>query len=155
LMRENGLNARRRRKFIRTVDSRHTLPVCPNVLSQQFHAEWGGEKWVSSYQRYAVTYLRTGGGWVYLTWGRDRYDRKVSGWALSADRETAHTAIPAVEMAFSNRKARTGLIFHSDREVPYCVASFREALKTRCPSVRRSMSRTGNCSGLRVCGILF
>jgi transposase InsO family protein len=46
LMRENGLNARRRRKFIRTTDSRHTLPVCPNILSWQFHAERGGEKWV-------------------------------------------------------------------------------------------------------------
>ncbi|MDR2078210.1 MAG: integrase core domain-containing protein, partial [Treponema sp.] len=39
----------------------------------------------------------------------------------------------------------TGLLFHSDRGVPYCAASFREALRTRCPSVRQSMSRTGNC----------
>jgi transposase InsO family protein len=65
LMGENGLNARRRRKFIRTIDSRHTLPVCPNILSQQFHAKRGGEKWVSD-----ITYLRTGGSWVYLTVGK-------------------------------------------------------------------------------------
>jgi transposase InsO family protein len=91
LMRENGLNARRRRKFIRSTDSRHTLPVCPNILSRQFHAERGGEKWVSSYQRYAITYLRMGGGWVYLT---VVLDRNVIGWAISADMETAHMTIP-------------------------------------------------------------
>jgi hypothetical protein len=30
----------------------------------------------------------------------DLYDRKVIGWAFSADMETVHTTIPAVEMAF-------------------------------------------------------
>jgi transposase InsO family protein len=30
LMRKHGLNARGRRKFIRTTDSRHGLPVCSN-----------------------------------------------------------------------------------------------------------------------------
>jgi transposase InsO family protein len=65
-------------------------------------------------------YLRTGGGWVYLTMGkRPLFDRKVIGWALSADRETAHTAIPAEEMACANRKAPRGVIVHSDRGVQY------------------------------------
>jgi hypothetical protein len=59
LMRENGLNARRRRKFIPTTNSNHGLPVCENLLNREFHVEGGGEKWVSSYQRYAITYLRT------------------------------------------------------------------------------------------------
>jgi transposase InsO family protein len=45
----------------------------------------------------------------------DFYDRKVIGWALSADRETVHTTIPAIETAFANRKTREGLLFHSDR----------------------------------------
>jgi transposase InsO family protein len=59
--------------------------------------------------------------------------------------ETAHTAIPAVEMTCANRKARKELIFHSDRGVQYCAASFWEALKTSCPSVHQSMGRKGNC----------
>jgi transposase InsO family protein len=29
----------------------------------------------------------------------DLFDRKVMGWALSADRESGHTTIPALEMA--------------------------------------------------------
>jgi transposase InsO family protein len=51
LMRENGLNARRRRKYILTTRSNHGLPVCENVLDRQFYAGKPGEKWVSSYQR--------------------------------------------------------------------------------------------------------
>ncbi|MDR1306122.1 MAG: hypothetical protein LBK74_00930, partial [Treponema sp.] len=43
----------------------------------------------------------------------------VIGWALSGDMETVHTAIPAVDMAFANRKAQEGLLFHSDRGVQY------------------------------------
>jgi transposase InsO family protein len=46
-MRENGLHARGRRRFIVTTDSRHRLVVCENILSREFHAEGGGAKWVS------------------------------------------------------------------------------------------------------------
>jgi transposase InsO family protein len=134
LMRENGLHARQRRKFIPTTTSHHGLPVCENLMNRQFHAEQGGEKWVSD-----ITYLRTVGGWVYLTVVLDLYDRKVIGWALSADMETAHTTIPAVNMAFSNRTPREGLIFHSDRGVQYCAKSFRDRLGEVCASVRQSM----------------
>jgi transposase InsO family protein len=77
-MREQGLNARQRRKFIPTTNSNPGLEVCTNLLNREFHAGWGGAKWVSD-----LTYLRTPGGWVYLTVVLDLYDRKVIGWALS------------------------------------------------------------------------
>jgi transposase InsO family protein len=140
LMRENGLNARGRRKFIPTTNSNHGLPVCENTLNREFQAGRSGEKWVSD-----ITYLRTLGGWVYLTVVLDLFDRKVIGWAFSVDMETIHTTIPALEMAFANRKAQEGLIFHSDRGVQYCAKAFREMLGEMCPSVRQSMSRKGNC----------
>jgi transposase InsO family protein len=140
LMRENGLHAKRRRKYIPTTESNHGLPVCKNILNRAFHAEGSGEKWVSD-----ITYLRTRGGWVFLTVVLDLYDRKVIGWAFSGDLETVHTTIPAVQMAFTNRKAREGLIFHSDRGVQYCAKTFRETLRERCPTVCQSMSRKGNC----------
>lgn len=141
LMRENGLNARRRRKYIRTTDSRHSLPVCENILNREFHAERAGQKWVSD-----ITYLRTENGfWVYLTVVLDLYDRKVLGWALSANMEASHTTIAAMEMAMKNRTPAEGLIFHSDRGVQYCAEGFRDKLLARCPSVRQSMSRKGNC----------
>jgi transposase InsO family protein len=39
LMRENGLNARVRRKFVPTTNSNYGLPVCGSVLNREFHAE--------------------------------------------------------------------------------------------------------------------
>jgi len=140
LMREHGLNARRKRKFIPTTDSRHSLPVCENILNREFYAEGPGQKWVSD-----ITYLRTATGWIYLTAVIDLFDRTVIGWALSDNLETRSTAVPAFEMAVKNRAPQKGLIFHSDRGVQYCAQSFRNGMRTLCPAVRQSMSRKGNC----------
>jgi transposase InsO family protein len=107
------------------------------------------------YQRYAITYLRTTSGWVYLTMVLDLYDRKVIGWALSAGMDAVHTTNPALETAFANRRPRDGLIFHSDRGVQYCARAFLETIQARCPTIRQSMSRKGNCSGFRLCRIFF
>jgi transposase InsO family protein len=140
LMRENGLNARRRRRFIPTTNSNHGLEVCANWLNREFQAATAGAKWVSD-----ITYLRTLGGWIYLTVVLDLFDRKVIGWAFSSDMETVHTTLPALRMAFARCAAHEGLLFHSDRGSQYCSKSFRDALSAYCPSVRQSMSRKGNC----------
>jgi len=140
LMRENGLNARRRRRFIPTTDSKHAFPVCANVLNRMFRAQRSGEKWVSD-----ITYLRTLGGWVYLTIVLDLFDRKIIGWALSDGLDTATTTISALEMAVTNRPPQENLIFHSDRGVQYCAHGFCDTLREWCPTVRQSMSRKGNC----------
>ena len=53
-----GLRARRRpRRRPRTTDSRHALPVAPNVLAQQFTAEQPDRVWVGD-----ITYVPTGEG---------------------------------------------------------------------------------------------
>jgi len=140
LMREHGLNARRKRKFIPTTDSKHSLPVCENILNREFHAEEPGEKWVSD-----ITYLRTLSGWIYFTVVLDLFDRKVIGWALSENLDAANTSIPAFEMAVKNRTPRKDLIFHSDRGVQYCAWSFRNVMRNQLPNIRQSMSRKGNC----------
>jgi transposase InsO family protein len=59
--------------------------------------------------------------------------------ALSADKESSHAAIPALEMAVRNRGMRAGLIFHSDRGVQYRAKSFRETPLSHCPSIRQSV----------------
>jgi hypothetical protein len=51
-MRENG--SRRKRKFIPTTASNRKFEVSENILNRPFHAERGGEKWVLSYQGYAI-----------------------------------------------------------------------------------------------------
>jgi transposase InsO family protein len=139
LMREHGLQARRRRKYVVTTDSGHGLEAAANILNREFSAAGPGEKWVSD-----ITYLRTSAGWLYLTAIMDLWDRKIIGWAFSDDLEARHVCL-ALGMAVGNRQPRAGLIFHSDRGVQYCSREFREALAGRCPSVRQSMSRKGNC----------
>jgi transposase InsO family protein len=67
----------------------------------------------------------------------------VIGWAFSTDLEAVHTAIPALRTAFTNRTAREGLMFNSDRGSQYCSKNFRGALSAYYPTVRRS--RKGNC----------
>ena len=140
LMRENRLNARRRGKCIPRTNSNHGLPVCENLLNREFQAEMAGATWVSD-----MTYLRVLDGWLYLTVVLDLFDRNVIGWAFSAGLETVHTTIPALHMACANRRAREGLLFHSDRGTQYCSNPFRDALRACCPTVRQSMSRKGNC----------
>jgi transposase InsO family protein len=99
LMREYGLNAHRRGKYIPATRPNHGLPVRENILDRRFCAGKPGEKRVSD-----ITYLRTVGGWVYLTVVFDLYDRKVIGWALGGDMESGHTAVPVLETA--RRKPR-------------------------------------------------
>jgi transposase InsO family protein len=38
-----------------------------------------------------IRYLRTPGGWIYLTVVLDLYDRKVIGWAFSSEKGTVRT----------------------------------------------------------------
>jgi len=140
LLREQGLNARRMRKWTTTTDSKHFYPVCENILNRDFFATKPGQKWVSD-----ITYLRELNGWVYLTVVIDLFDRKVIGWALSDNLEAANTTIPAFEMAVKNRIPEKDFIFHSDRGVQYCAYSFRDVMRHHCPGVRQSMSRKGNC----------
>ena len=139
IMREQGLRARQRRKWTKTTDSNHKLPVSDNILNQDFQAAFPGEKWVSD-----ITYLPTDSSWLYLTTILDLWDRKVIGWSIAEDL-TAKNVCHALEMAIKNRPPREGLIFHSDQGVQYCSEEFRRILYRLCPSVRQSMSRKGNC----------
>ena len=139
LMKVAGIEARKRRKWVKTTDSRHRFVVSGNILNRNFRAEFPGEKWVSD-----ITYVRTGSGWLYLTVVLDLWDRKVVGWSMSKEL-TAGQACRAFEMAVGNRSPRQGFIFHSDRGVQYCSEEFRGTLNRVCPSVRQSMSRKGNC----------
>jgi transposase InsO family protein len=123
-MRENGLNVKKKRKYMKTTDSKHDMPVCENILNREFNAAEKGQKWVSD-----ITYLRSGDGWVYLTTVMDLYDRKIIGWALSDNMETLSTTLPALQMAFKNRCAQQGMIFHSDRGVQYCAQDLGAILK--------------------------
>jgi transposase InsO family protein len=139
LMREQKLQAKRPKKWLKTTDSNHDLPIVENILDRKFYAEHPGQKWVSD-----ITYLRTNGGWLYLTVIIDLWDRKVIGWSIATSMHTENICL-ALKMAVLNRQPRKDLVFHSDRGVQYCSELFRTTLLSLCPTVRQSMSRKGNC----------
>src|SRR5690606_35766528 len=87
LMREEGLRAKKRRRFQRTTDSNHSRPVAPNLLKRRFAVEEVGGRdqvWVSD-----ITYLPTRRGWLYLAVVLDLASRRVVGWAMKDSLETA------------------------------------------------------------------
>ena len=52
LMRKNGLRSVWKRKFVHTTDSRHALPISPNVLNRQFNPTRPNQAWVAD-----ITYI--------------------------------------------------------------------------------------------------
>lgn len=137
LLRENNLNHRAKKRFKNTTDSRHALPVAPNVLNRDFSASAPNQKWVSD-----ITYIWTSEGWLYLCVIIDLYSKMVVGWSASSKIDT-DLVLKAFWNAIELRNPPKGLIFHSDRGVQYCALRFRNALKSR--GIIQSMSRKGNC----------
>jgi putative transposase len=137
IMREKGLVSKVKRRFVRTTDSRHSLPVAQNRLARDFSATAPDQKWVAD-----ITYIRTMEGWLYLAGIMDLYSRRIVGWAMS-DRIDTQLVSQALNMALHHRQPSPGLLHHSDRGVQYAADDF-QAILTRC-GIECSMSRKGNC----------
>jgi putative transposase len=138
LMREMGLSARRgRRRPPRTTDSRHDLPVAPNLLDRRFAADRPDVVWLAD-----ISYLPTGEGFLYLAAIEDLATREIVGWSM-ADHLRAGLCVDALVMALQRRRPGPGLMHHSDRGVQYAAEPYRQVLERH--GIRRSMSRRGNC----------
>jgi putative transposase len=137
LMRANGLQGRSKRRFCRTTDSKHALPIAPNVLERCFKTDAPNRVWVGD-----VTYIPTGNGWLYLAVLLDLFSRRVVGWATSAVNDRA-LALATLDRALEYRRPPPGLLHHTDRGSPYASDAYRSALAQR--GIIASMSRTGDC----------
>ena len=137
LMRANRLRPVWRRKFVHTTDSRHTLPVSPNVLARQFEQSKRDQAWVCD-----ITYIRTRSGWLYLTAVLDLHSRKIVGWAVAPEMP-ATLVCAALQMAIAQRNPAQGLLVHSDRGTQYASNAHQALLKNH--GLVGSMSRKGNC----------
>ena len=135
MMREDNLLCVRRRKFVVTTDSRHNLPIYPN-LAGQIAPTAMNQLWVAD-----ITYIRLRVEFVYLAVVLDAFSRRVIGWALGRTLE-AGLAVAALQMALCERKPQTGLVHHSDRGVQYASQDYTEMLKQHKAQI--SMSRKGN-----------
>ena len=137
LMRKHGLRSVWRRKFVHTTDSKHALPISPNVLNRQFNPTRPNQAWVAD-----ITYIRTRSGWLYLAVVLDLFARKVVGWAMTPDMQ-ATLVCRALQLAIAQRQPAAGLIVHSDRGSQYASAAHQALLSKH--GLVGSMSRKGNC----------
>lgn len=80
LMRERGINAKPKRRKLKTTDSNHSNPVAPNLLNRDFTADAPNTKWVAD-----ITGIETREGWLYLAAIVDIYSRFVVGWAMGKE----------------------------------------------------------------------
>lgn len=136
-MQVNGIAAKRKRRFVVTTDSRHSLPVAENKLNQQFTTSKPNEKWVTD-----ITYVWTKEGWLYLAVVLDLFSRKVVGWSMDETMEKG-LVMNALNMALKNRQPQKGLLHHSDRGSQYASADYQKLLEQQ--QITCSMSRKGNC----------
>ena len=137
LMRENGIRARHKRRFKATTDSKHALPVAPNLLARDFTPTKPNLAWSAD-----MTYIWTDEGWLYLAVVLDLFNREVVGWSIKP-RMTTDIVIDALTMAWFRRKPASGLVHHSDRGSQYASLAFQARLKKY--GMVCSMSRKGNC----------
>jgi len=137
LMREAGVQVRRKKKFRNTTNSNHKHPVFENLLNREFDVAEKDQAYVSD-----ITYIWTQEGWLYLAVVTDLYSRKIVGWSMSS-RMKAKMVCDALKMAIWQRKPAAGLIHHSDRGVQYASLEFRQLLNAH--ELKGSMSRKGNC----------
>ena len=121
LMRADNLLCLRRRKFVLTTDSKHGLPIYPN-LAQGRVLTGINQLWVAD-----ITYIRLAVEFVYLAVLLDAFSRSCIGWALQRRLE-AGLVLEALHMALRRRRPQPGLVHHS------AVCSTRRAITRRCSS---------------------
>jgi putative transposase len=149
ILRRQRLLVRPRKRFAPTTNSRHALPVYPNLLKLT-KPEAPGRVVVAD-----QTYLRLQHGFCYLSLVSDLYSRKILGLDVSATLETAGP-LRALTMALKDITHHDWFIHHSDRGVQYCSSEYRSFLESH--GGQSSMSAAGcpydNAVAERINGIL-
>jgi transposase InsO family protein len=122
LMKAHGIRAKRPRRFVRTTDSRHSLPVAANVLDRDFKPAEPNTAWCAD-----ITYIPTADGWLYLAVVEALFSRRIVGWSMDMTM-TSRLVVDALEMAVRLRLPGEGLVAHSDRGSPYASEHYQALL---------------------------
>lgn len=137
IMKAEGIRSKTVKKYKATTNSKHSLPIYPNLLNQEFQVDAPGKVWVGN-----ITYIHTNEGWLYLATIMDLYSRRILGWHMS-HRMTKELVILALKRAIGRQKPTEGLIHHSDRGSQYASHEYQKILREH--NMITSMSRKGNC----------
>jgi putative transposase len=131
-----GLCRKQKRKFKVTTDSKHNLPVAPNLLERNFTVAAPNRVWVSD-----ITYIPTDEGWLYLAGLKDLFNGELVGYAMS-ERMTKSLVMQALFRGVSTKRPANGLTLHSDRGSQYCSQDYQSLLGQF--GMTASMSRKGD-----------
>jgi putative transposase len=137
LMRAHGIRAQTPRRFVRTTDSNHRLPVAENLLARDFEPSGPNEAWSAD-----ITYIPTCEGWLYLAVVEDLFSRMIVGWSMDRTMES-RLVVDALAMAIQRRCPEAGLLAHSDRGSQYASDHYQRALGAE--GIVCSMSEVGQC----------
>ena len=144
IIEQYGLKVRKRRRRVSTTDSRHNLPLYPNLVRDLIPTR-PMQLLVSD-----ITYLDL---WVnpivgeskfcYLSLVTDYYTKEIVGYSVGETLETRYT-LEAFEMAVRHygKDDFSGLVHHSDRGVQYASYAYTQRLKKLGISI--SMTESGN-----------
>jgi putative transposase len=144
LMQAHGIRARHKRRFKATTDSKHSFPVAPNLLDQQFRTYRPDLIYTAD-----ITYIPTAEGWLYLAVVLDLHTRMIVGWAMG-ERMTRELTMDALRMAWFRRRPKPGTVHHSDRGSQYCSHDYQQ-----CPDrelLQQPEERTRSSHALRDSG---
>lgn len=119
-----------------TTNSRHSLPVFHNLLTERsFNGP--NQAWVSD-----LTYIRTNEGFLYAALITDAFSRKIVG-AHIGDSLEAEGCLAALEQALGDLPNGSYPIHHSDRGCQYCCHAYVERLQA--VGLPISMTETMHC----------
>ena len=95
-----------------------------DLVDRDFAASRPNELWVSD-----LTYVRTGGPFVYVAFVVDAFARRIVGWQVSSSLRS-DLALDALEQAIAERLGPEGerLVHHSDRGSQYLSIRYTERL---------------------------
>jgi len=140
LMKSVGIAGVRAKRFRKTTDSNHAMPIACNLVARQFSVTAIGGRdrvWAGD-----ITYIPTQEGWLYLAVVIDLASRRVIGWSMKPTMRR-ELVLEAQQNAIRDRRPPSGTLFHSDRGSQYACADFRELLDRH--EMIASMSRRAEC----------
>ncbi len=137
LMREHGIAAKTKRKFLCTTDSNHDRPAAEDVVDRDFEPTAANQTWTAD-----ITSISTNEGWLYLAAVEDLYSRQIVGWSMGP-RIDGRLVVDALEMALAAGRPGEGLVAHSDRGGQYASEHYQGLLARH--EIACSMSRRANC----------
>lgn len=137
LMKEEGIQAKMRKRWKRTTIANERAEPIENHLDQNFIVEEPDRVWVSD-----ITYVWTEEGWLYVAMVMDLFSRRIVGLSMG-DRLESELVLKALKQAIFRRGIKEGLMHHSDRGSQYTSHQFKEL--TLKHGIKLSMSGRGNC----------